>query len=185
MPSRLEMLNSLLVPSADTTGMISAPSYLDGYYLTYVMPTLIWAQIWLYTQHERWHFAVFLYCIRRLYIFPNQQNLLQQHFHSPSWVAITYEVFLMWMRYFFFFFLVQFLRKMAQPYDKTGASGKRTLLSQEDVEKMSSAGADEAMFWLFEQYRFSLLLLLWEMSSSKSYLNPTFCRSIKCLSEAV
>ncbi|XP_021857191.1 general transcription and DNA repair factor IIH helicase subunit XPD isoform X1 [Spinacia oleracea] len=40
----------------------------------------------------------------------------------------------------------EFLRKMAQPYDKTGASGKRTLLSQEDVEKMSSAGADEAMF---------------------------------------
>ncbi|XP_057530833.1 general transcription and DNA repair factor IIH helicase subunit XPD [Amaranthus tricolor] len=38
----------------------------------------------------------------------------------------------------------EFLRKMAQPYDKTGAGGKRTLLSQEDVEKMSSA--DDMMF---------------------------------------
>ncbi|XP_021759272.1 DNA repair helicase XPD [Chenopodium quinoa] len=43
----------------------------------------------------------------------------------------------------------EFLRKMAQPYDKSGASGKRTLLSQEDVEKMSNgynAGADETVF---------------------------------------
>jgi DNA excision repair protein ERCC-2 len=32
----------------------------------------------------------------------------------------------------------QFLRKMAQPYDKAGSSGKKTLLSQEDVEKMSN-----------------------------------------------
>lgn len=40
----------------------------------------------------------------------------------------------------------EFLRKMAQPYDKTGASGRRTLLSQEDVEKMSNAVADETMF---------------------------------------
>uniref|UniRef100_A0A803MRY3 DNA 5'-3' helicase n=1 Tax=Chenopodium quinoa TaxID=63459 RepID=A0A803MRY3_CHEQI len=39
----------------------------------------------------------------------------------------------------------EFLRKMAQPYDKTSASGKRTLLSQEDVEKMSNAGADETV----------------------------------------
>ncbi|CAO2829815.1 unnamed protein product [Amaranthus hypochondriacus] len=38
----------------------------------------------------------------------------------------------------------EFLRKMAQPYDKTGAGGKRTLLSQEDIEKMSSA--DDMMF---------------------------------------
>lgn len=30
----------------------------------------------------------------------------------------------------------EFLRKMAQPYDKNGALGKRTLLSQEDLEKM-------------------------------------------------
>uniref|UniRef100_A0A2N9GVM4 ATP-dependent helicase C-terminal domain-containing protein n=1 Tax=Fagus sylvatica TaxID=28930 RepID=A0A2N9GVM4_FAGSY len=29
-------------------------------------------------------------------------------------------------------------RKMAQPYDKAGSSGKKTLLSQEDVEKMSN-----------------------------------------------
>lgn len=40
----------------------------------------------------------------------------------------------------------EFLRKMAQPYDKTGASGKRTLLSQEDIEKMSNGSADETMF---------------------------------------
>ncbi|XP_058072574.1 general transcription and DNA repair factor IIH helicase subunit XPD isoform X1 [Magnolia sinica] len=30
----------------------------------------------------------------------------------------------------------EFLRKMAQPYDKAGANGKKTLLSQEDLEKM-------------------------------------------------
>ncbi|KAJ4843251.1 hypothetical protein Tsubulata_035368 [Turnera subulata] len=30
----------------------------------------------------------------------------------------------------------EFLRKMAQPYDKSGAGGKKTLLSQEDLEKM-------------------------------------------------
>ncbi|KAK9667776.1 hypothetical protein RND81_13G010500 [Saponaria officinalis] len=30
----------------------------------------------------------------------------------------------------------EFLRKMAQPYDKTGPGNKRTLLSQEDVEKI-------------------------------------------------
>ncbi|KAK4363604.1 hypothetical protein RND71_018845 [Anisodus tanguticus] len=30
----------------------------------------------------------------------------------------------------------EFLRKMAQPYDKNGALGKRTLLSQEDLENM-------------------------------------------------
>nr|GMD15577.1 DNA repair helicase XPD [Ipomoea batatas]GME09007.1 DNA repair helicase XPD [Ipomoea batatas] len=30
----------------------------------------------------------------------------------------------------------EFLRKMAQPYDKSGALGKKTLLSQEDLEKM-------------------------------------------------
>ncbi|XP_010682197.2 general transcription and DNA repair factor IIH helicase subunit XPD [Beta vulgaris subsp. vulgaris] len=40
----------------------------------------------------------------------------------------------------------EFLRKMAQPYDQTGASGKRTLLSQEDIEKMSNGSADETMF---------------------------------------
>lgn len=31
---------------------------------------------------------------------------------------------------------MQFLRKMAQPYDKNGALGKKTLLSQEDLENM-------------------------------------------------
>lgn len=32
----------------------------------------------------------------------------------------------------------EFLRKMAQPYDKTGGGGKKTLLSQEDLKKMNS-----------------------------------------------
>lgn len=35
---------------------------------------------------------------------------------------------------------MQFLRKMAQPYDKSGGSGKKTLLSQEDLEKMMAEG---------------------------------------------
>ncbi|XP_074320771.1 general transcription and DNA repair factor IIH helicase subunit XPD [Silene latifolia] len=39
----------------------------------------------------------------------------------------------------------EFLRKMAQPYDKTGPGGKRTLLSQEDLEKMNNGNADEMM----------------------------------------
>lgn len=33
---------------------------------------------------------------------------------------------------------------MAQPYDKTGSTGKKTLLSQEDLEKMNMEGM---MFW--------------------------------------
>lgn len=40
----------------------------------------------------------------------------------------------------------EFLRKMAQPYDKTGASGRKTLLSQEDIEQMSNVSADVPMF---------------------------------------
>ncbi|KAG6402966.1 hypothetical protein SASPL_135181 [Salvia splendens] len=36
----------------------------------------------------------------------------------------------------------EFLRKMAQPYDKSGAMGKRTLLSQEDLEKMVNGVGD-------------------------------------------
>ncbi|KAL1547256.1 DNA helicase [Salvia divinorum] len=39
----------------------------------------------------------------------------------------------------------EFLRKMAQPYDKSGAMGKRTLLSQEDLEKMVN-GVEEMVF---------------------------------------
>ncbi|KAL1832851.1 hypothetical protein DCAR_0102871 [Daucus carota subsp. sativus] len=35
-----------------------------------------------------------------------------------------------------------FLRKMAQPYDKTGGGGKKTLLSQEDLEKMGIGNTD-------------------------------------------
>ena len=41
-------------------------------------------------------------------------------------------------------FYLQFLRKMAQPYDKTGGGGKKTLLSQDDLEKMNSL--DQMMF---------------------------------------
>lgn len=37
---------------------------------------------------------------------------------------------------------MQFLRRMAQPYDKTGALGKKTLLSQEDLEKMVNGVGD-------------------------------------------
>ncbi|WCJ29203.1 RAD3-like DNA-binding helicase protein [Euphorbia peplus] len=40
----------------------------------------------------------------------------------------------------------EFLRKMAQPYDKTGASGRKTLLSQEDLEKMAESGAQDMLF---------------------------------------
>lgn len=42
---------------------------------------------------------------------------------------------------------LQFLRKMAQPYDKTGGSGKKTLLSQEDLEKMGNGNHGELLFW--------------------------------------
>lgn len=37
--------------------------------------------------------------------------------------------------------LMQFLRKMAQPYDKTGGTGRKTLLSQEDLEKIVFDGS--------------------------------------------
>ncbi|KAJ6335988.1 hypothetical protein OIU78_012566 [Salix suchowensis] len=40
----------------------------------------------------------------------------------------------------------EFLRKMAQPYDKTGSSGKKTLLSQEDLEKMGGSGLQERLY---------------------------------------
>ncbi|CAL5425255.1 unnamed protein product [Camellia sinensis] len=40
----------------------------------------------------------------------------------------------------------EFLRKMAQPYDKSGGSGKKTLLSQEDLEKMGNGGLGEMLF---------------------------------------
>jgi hypothetical protein len=35
---------------------------------------------------------------------------------------------------------------MAQPYDKAGSSSSKTLLSQEDVEKMSDANLNEMLF---------------------------------------
>ncbi|CAL5368623.1 unnamed protein product [Camellia sinensis] len=40
----------------------------------------------------------------------------------------------------------EFLRKMAQPYDKSGGSGKKPLLSQEDLEKMGNSGLEEMLF---------------------------------------
>lgn len=40
----------------------------------------------------------------------------------------------------------EFLRKMAQPYDKSGGSGKKTLLSQEDLEKMGNDDLGEMLF---------------------------------------
>ncbi|XP_011026185.1 PREDICTED: DNA repair helicase UVH6 [Populus euphratica] len=40
----------------------------------------------------------------------------------------------------------EFLRKMAQPYDKTGSSGKKTLLSQEDLEKMDDSGLQAMLY---------------------------------------
>ncbi|KHN00766.1 DNA repair helicase UVH6 [Glycine soja] len=39
-----------------------------------------------------------------------------------------------------------FLRKMAQPYDKTGGTGRKTLLSQEDLEKMAVSGMGDVMY---------------------------------------
>lgn len=41
---------------------------------------------------------------------------------------------------------MQFLRKMAQPYDKTGGTGRKTLLSQEDLEKMAVSGMGDVMY---------------------------------------
>ncbi|CAI0449361.1 unnamed protein product [Linum tenue] len=41
----------------------------------------------------------------------------------------------------------EFLRKMAQPYEKTGSTtGRKTLLSQEDVEKLGNNGAQEMLY---------------------------------------
>ncbi|KAF8006511.1 hypothetical protein BT93_K0720 [Corymbia citriodora subsp. variegata] len=39
----------------------------------------------------------------------------------------------------------EFLRKMAQPYDKAGSGGKKTLLSQEDIEKMGEGSLNEML----------------------------------------
>lgn len=41
---------------------------------------------------------------------------------------------------------MQFLRKMAQPYDKTGGGGKKTLLSQEDLEKMVEGSMNDMLY---------------------------------------
>ncbi|CAN1233297.1 General transcription and DNA repair factor IIH helicase subunit XPD [Linum perenne] len=41
----------------------------------------------------------------------------------------------------------EFLRKMAQPYDKTGgASGRKTLLSQEDIERLGERGVQDMVY---------------------------------------
>ncbi|CAI9107909.1 OLC1v1007391C1 [Oldenlandia corymbosa var. corymbosa] len=40
----------------------------------------------------------------------------------------------------------EFLRKMAQPYDKTGALGKKTLLSEADLEKMGDGILKDVLF---------------------------------------
>ncbi|KAF9619870.1 hypothetical protein IFM89_009652 [Coptis chinensis] len=40
----------------------------------------------------------------------------------------------------------EFLRKMAQPYDKAGSSGKKTLLSQEDLEKLGDRDPADMLF---------------------------------------
>lgn len=39
----------------------------------------------------------------------------------------------------------EFLRKMAQPYDKAGGMGRKTLLSQDDLEKMTNDGSINEM----------------------------------------
>ncbi|THG04327.1 hypothetical protein TEA_011039 [Camellia sinensis var. sinensis] len=41
---------------------------------------------------------------------------------------------------------IYFLQKMAQQYDKSGGSGKKPLLSQEDLEKMGNGGLGEMLF---------------------------------------
>lgn len=41
----------------------------------------------------------------------------------------------------------EFLRKMAQPYDKTGGTGKKTLLSQEDLDKIVLEGSMNDMLY--------------------------------------
>ncbi|RVW54822.1 DNA repair helicase XPD [Vitis vinifera] len=46
----------------------------------------------------------------------------------------------------FFLWWLQFLRKMAQPYDKAGVSGRKTLLSEEDLEKMGDGTTNEMLF---------------------------------------
>ncbi|CAH9108174.1 unnamed protein product [Cuscuta epithymum] len=38
-----------------------------------------------------------------------------------------------------------FLRRMAQPYDKSGALGKKTLLSKKDLERMVSSPEGEIL----------------------------------------
>ena len=35
---------------------------------------------------------------------------------------------------------------MAQPYDKTGTMGRKTLLTQEDLEKMAETGVQDMVY---------------------------------------
>jgi len=56
---------------------------------------------------------------------------------------------------------MQFLRKMAQPYDKTGGTGRKTLLSQEDLQKMVISGMEDMMFWGIPLHVHQFLELGW------------------------
>ncbi|XP_021897957.1 DNA repair helicase XPD [Carica papaya] len=76
-------------------------------------------------------------------IFADKRHVLSILFFflstSIRFTSFTYIIFfLMWE---------QFLRKMAQPYDKGGNSGRRTLLSQEDLEKMGDDGMQDIMHY--------------------------------------
>lgn len=42
---------------------------------------------------------------------------------------------------------MQFLRKMAQPYDKAGTGGNKTLLTQDDLQKMVEGHMHEMLYW--------------------------------------
>lgn len=41
---------------------------------------------------------------------------------------------------------MQFLRKMAQPYDKAGTGGNKTLLTQDDLQKMVEGHMHEMFY---------------------------------------
>jgi hypothetical protein len=69
---------------------------------------------------------------------------LEAKFLSPSYIRRLFGI-----RSAIFFSVArgkEFLRKMAQPYDKAGSSISKTLLSQEDVEKMSDANLNEMLY---------------------------------------
>ncbi|XP_057483944.1 LOW QUALITY PROTEIN: general transcription and DNA repair factor IIH helicase subunit XPD-like [Actinidia eriantha] len=51
----------------------------------------------------------------------------------------------------------EFLRKMAQPYDKKGGSGRKTLLSEEDLEKMGNVSIEEIVLEVYSVFGHYLL----------------------------